>query len=82
MGDKLVHSRTPRFIFGNMNYFFYNDYDKDEVFKKMDELNLFDKLKDFKSFSKGDGKFKLKIVLFSLSPNMYYKLWKRLKNRI
>ena len=82
LGDKLVHSRTPRFIFGNMNYFFYNDYDKDEVFKKMDELNLFDKLKDFKSFSKGDGKFKLKIVLFSLSPNMYYKLWKRLKNRI
>ena len=82
LGDKLVHSRTPRFIFGNMNYFFYNDYDKDEVFKKMDELNLFDKLKDFKSFSKGDGKFKLKIVLFSLSPNMYYRLWKRLKNRI
>ena len=34
LGDKLVHSRTPRFIFGNMNYFFYNDYDKDEVFKK------------------------------------------------
>lgn len=82
LGEKLVHSRTPKFIFGNMNYFFYNDYDKDEVFKKMDELNLFGKLKDFKSFSKGDGKFKLKIVLFSLSPNMYYRLWKRLKNRI
>ena len=82
LGEKLVHSRTPRFIFGNMNYFFYNDYDKDEVFKKMEELDLFDKLKDFKTFSKGDWKFKLKVVLFSLSPDAYYKLWKSLKNRI
>ena len=48
----------------------------------MDELNLFEKLKDFKSFSKGDWKFKLKVVLFLLSPNVYYKLWKRFKNRI
>ena len=54
LGEKLVHSRTPKFIFGNMNYFFYNDYDKDEVFKKMEELDLFNKLKEFKSFSKGD----------------------------
>lgn len=82
VGEKLVYSRIPKFIFGNMNYFFYNDYDKDEVFKKMEELDLFDKLKDFKTFSKKDWKFKLKVVLFSLSPDMYYKLWKRFKNRI
>ena len=82
LGEKLVHSRTPKFIFGNMNYFFYNDYDKDEVFKKMEELDLFDKLNDFKTFSKGDWKFKLKVVLFLLSPDAYYELWKRLKNRI
>ena len=82
LANKLVHSRTPKFIFGNMIYFFYNDYDKDEVFKKMEELDLFDKLKDFKTFSKGDLKFKLKVIMFSLSPDVYYKIWKRLKNRI
>ena len=80
--DKLVHSRIPKFIFGNMNYFFYNDYDKDEVFKKMEELDLFNKLKYFKTFSKGDWKFMLKIDLFLLSPDAYYNLWKRFKNRI
>ena len=82
LSEKLIHSRIPKFIFGNMNYFFYNDYDKDEIFKKMDELDLFNKLKEFKVYSKGDWKFKLKMVLFSLSPNVYYKLWKRFKNRI
>lgn len=82
LGEKLVHSRIPKFIFGNMNYFFYNDYDKDEIFKKMDELNLFDKLKDFKTFSKGDWKFRIKVGLFLLSPDFYYRIWKRFKNRI
>ena len=82
LSQKLVHSRLPKFVFGNMNYFFYNDYDKDEIFKKMDELDLFNKLKEFKVYSKDDWKFKLKLVLFSLSPNVYYKLWKRFKNRI
>ena len=82
LSEKLIHSRIPKFIFGNMNYFFYNDYDKDEIFKKMDELDLFNKLKQFKVYSKEDWKFKLKVVLFSLSPNLYYKLWKRFKNRI
>ena len=82
LSEKLIHSRIPKFIFGNMNYFFYNDYDKDEIFKKMDELDLFKKLKQFKVYSKDDWKFKLKLVLFSLSPNVYYKLWKRFKNRI
>ena len=82
LSEKLIHSRIPKFVFGNMNYFFYNDYDKDEIFKKMDELDLFNKLKEFKVYSKDDWKFKLKLVLFSLSPNVYYKLWKRFKNRI
>ena len=82
LSEKLVHSRIPKFIFGNMNYFFYNNYDKDEIFKKMGELDLFNKLKEFKVYSNGDWKFKLKVVLFSLSPDVYYKLWKRFKNRI
>ena len=82
LGEKLIHSRVPKFIFGNMNYFFYNGYDKDEIFKKMDELDLFNKLKDFKVYSKEDWKFKFKIILFLLSPNVYYKLWKRFKNSI
>ena len=82
LSEKLIHSRIPKFIFGNMNYFFYNDYDKDEIFKKMDELDLFNKLKEFNVYSKEDWKFMLKLVLFSLSPNVYYKLWKRFKNRI
>lgn len=82
LGEKLVHSRIPKFIFGNMNYLFYIDYDKDEIFKKMYELNLFNKLKDFKIYSKEDWKFKLKIRLFLLSPEFYYTLWKMFKNRI
>ena len=82
LSEKLIHSRIPKFVFGNMNYFFYNDYDKDEIFKKMDELDLFNKLKEFNVYSKEDWKFKLKVVLFSLSPNVYYALWKRFKNRI
>ena len=82
LSQKLVHSRLPKFVFGNMNYFFYNDYDKDEIFKKMDELDLFNNLKEFNVYSKEDWKFKLKVVLFSLSPNVYYALWKRFKNRI
>lgn len=82
LSEKLIHSRIPKFVFGNMNYFFYNDYDKDEIFNKMDELDLFNKLKEFNVYSKEDWKFKLKVVLFSLSPNVYYTLWKRFKNRI
>lgn len=82
LSNLVIYSRIPRSIFGNMNYFFYNDYDKDEIFKKMDELDLFTKLKDFKVYSKGDWKFKLKINLFFLNPNIYYKLWRMFKNSI
>ena len=80
--DDLAHlvitSRIPKAIFGNMNYFFYNDYDFDEVLGKMKELDLLTKLSKYE----GDGKFKSKIKLFLLSPKLYYKTWKKLKNSI
>ena len=75
----LIHtSRIPRAIFGNMNYFFYNDYNFDDVMSKMKELDLFDKLSKFE----GDAKFSLKIKLFLLNPKLYYKMWKKFKNSI
>ena len=76
--DLIVTSRIPKAIFGNMNYFFYNSYDFDEVMEKMDELDFFDKLSKFE----GDFKFKLKIKLFLLNPKLYYKMWKTFKNSI
>ena len=77
--SQLVHtSRIPKAIFGNMNYFFYNDYDFDEVIQKMKDLDLFDKLSKFK----GDKKFGLKIKLFLLNPKLYYIMWKKFKNSI
>lgn len=78
LSDLITTSRIPRAIFGNMNYFFYNSYDFDEVIEKMKELDLFTKLSKFE----GDSKFKLKIRLFLLNPKIYYKVWKRLKNSI
>lgn len=78
LSELIITSRIPRAIFGNMNYFFYNDYDYDEVINKMNELNLFDKLANFK----GDRKFGLKIKLFIFNPKLYYKLWKKFKNSI
>ena len=76
---ELIHtSRIPKAIFGNMNYFFYNDYDYGEVIKKMKQLDLFEKLSKFK----GDKKFGLKIKLFLLNPKLYYILWKKFKNSI
>ena len=65
-----------------MNYFFYNDYNKDDIFRKMDELDLFNKLKQFKIYEKEDIKFYLKVKLFLINPDLYYKLWKKLKNKI
>lgn len=78
LSELIITSRIPKAIFGNMNYFFYNSYDFDEVMAKMKELNLFDKLSKFR----GDSKFKLKIKLFLLSPKIYYKVWKKFKNSI
>ena len=74
----IITSRIPKAIFGNMNYFFYNGYDFDEVINKMKELDLFNKLSRFE----GDSKFKLKIKLFLLNPKIYYNVWKKLKNSI
>ena len=76
--DLIVTSRIPRAIFANMNFFFYNGYDFDEVLGKMRELNLLEKLSKFQ----GDGKFKLKIRLFLSNPKLYYKIWRKLKNSI
>ena len=76
--DLIATSRIPRAIFGNMNFFFYNGYDFDEVLSKMKELNLLEKLSKFE----GDSKFKLKIKLFLLNPKLYYKIWRKLKNSI
>ena len=78
LADLITTSRIPKAIFGNMNYFFYNDYDFDEVIAKMKELDLFTKLSKFE----GDKKFKYKIKLFLLNPKVYYKSWKKLKNSI
>ncbi|WP_407415566.1 glycosyltransferase family 2 protein [Methanobrevibacter sp.] len=71
-------SRIPKAIFGNMNYFFYHNYDYDEVIKKMKDLDLFRKL----SYFKGDKKFSLKIKLFLLNPKLYYIMWRKFKNSI
>lgn len=76
---ELIHtSRIPRAIFGNMNFFFYHNYDFDDVIQRMKELNLFDKLSKFE----GDEKFALKIRLFLLNPKLYYIMWKKFKNSI
>ena len=76
--DMIITSRIPKAIFANMNFFFYNGYDFDEVMVKMKELDLFEKLSRFE----GDGKFKLKIKLFLLNPKLYYKMWRKFKNSI
>ncbi|MEE3489832.1 MAG: glycosyltransferase family A protein [Methanobrevibacter sp.] len=78
LANLVITSRIPKAIFGNMNYFFYNGYDFDRVLNKMKELDLLTKLSRYE----GDGKFKSKIRLFLLSPKIYYKTWKKLKNSI
>ncbi len=78
LANLIITSRIPKAIFGNMNYFFYNGYDFNEVINKMKELDLFDKLSKFE----GNIKFKLKIRLFLLNPRIYYNVWKKLKNSI
>ena len=78
LANLIITSRIPKAIFGNMNFFFHNGYDFDEVIAKMKELDLFEKLSRYQ----GDSKFKLKIRLFLLNPKMYYMTWMRLKNSI
>ena len=74
----ITTSRIPKAIFGNMNFFFNNGYDFDEVMGKMKELDLLTKLSRYE----GDSKFKLKIRLFLMNPKMYYKMWMKFKNSI
>lgn len=76
--DLITTSRIPKAIFGNMNFFFHNGYDFDEVMGKMREMDLLSKLSKYQ----GDGKFKLKVRLFLLNPKIYYKMWMKLKNSI
>ena len=78
LAELIITSRIPKAIFGNMNYFFVNGYDFDRVISKMKELDLLTKLSKYQ----GDSKFKSKIRLFLLSPKIYYKTWKKLKNSI
>ena len=78
LANLIITSRIPKAIFGNMNFFFYNGYDFDEVLAKMEELDLLTKLSKFE----GDSKFKNKIRLFLLNPKLYYKMWKKFKNSI
>ena len=74
----IVHSRIPKAIFGNMNYFFYSCYGFEDVMYVMEKKDLFSKLARFR----GDAKFNLKVRLFLLNPKLYYKLWFRFKNSI
>ena len=78
LADLIITSRIPKAIFGNMNYFFYNGYDFEEVIAKMKELDLLTKLSKYE----GDSKFKYKIRAFLLNPKIYYKTWKKFKNSI
>lgn len=78
LSSLIITSRIPKAIFGNMNFFFYNNYDFDEVINKMNDLDLLTKLAKFE----GDKKFKYKIKLFLLNPKLYYKSWKKFKNSI
>lgn len=78
LANLIITSRIPKAIFGNMNFFFHNGYDFDEVLGKMKELDLLNKLSRYQ----GDSKFKLKIRLFLLNPRVYYKTWMKLKNSI
>ena len=71
-------NRIPKAIFGNMLYFFVNDYEYNSVIAEMERLNLFSKLEKFE----GDTKFKFKTKLFLLNPKLYIKMWKRFKNSI
>lgn len=78
LADLVITSRIPKAIFGNMNFFFYNSYDYDDVIGKMKDLDLFSKLSKYQ----GDAKFKFKIKLFLLNPKLYYIMWKKFKNSI
>lgn len=78
LADLIKTNRIPKAIFGNLMYFFYHNYDYNQIMDKMNHLDLFSKLKNFK----GESKFSFKITLFLFNPKLYYKLWKRFKDGI
>lgn len=78
LADLIKTNRIPKAIFGNLMYFFYHNYDYNQIMDKMNHLDLFSKLKNFK----GESKFRFKINLFLFNPKLYYKLWKRFKDGI
>ena len=78
LADLIITSRIPKAIFGNMNFFFHEGYDFDDIMEKMDEDDLRRKLSRYE----GDLKFKIKIKLFLLNPKLYYMFWMKFKNRI
>ena len=79
LANMIIHSRVPKAIFGNMNYFFHSGYDFEEVIREMKKRDLFSKLKKYEG---PDKKFKFKLRLFLLNPKIYYKMWFRFKNSI
>ena len=78
LADLIKTNRIPKAIFGNLMYFFYHNYDYNQIMDNMNHLDLFSKLKNFK----GESKFSFKITLFLFNPKLYYKLWKRFKDGI
>ena len=79
LANLIIHSRIPKAIFGNMNYFFYSCYGFEDVMYVMKKKDLFSKLKRYDG---QDEKFRLKLRLFLLNPKLYYKMWFRFKNSI
>ncbi|MDL2246090.1 glycosyltransferase [Methanobrevibacter sp. OttesenSCG-928-K11] len=78
----IKYNRVPKAIFGNLMYFFYNNYDIKDIFNEMERLNLFSKLADFKMANFRDILFLIKTKVFLTNPTMYYKVWKTFKNSI
>lgn len=78
LADLIKTNRIPKAIFGNLMYFFYKNYDYLEIMDEMNQLKLFNKLKNFK----GESKFNFKIKLFLFNPKLYYKIWKKFKDDV
>lgn len=82
INELIFKNRIPKAIFGNLMFLFYEDYSYDIIMDKVNELGLLEKLKHFKVYTKKDRNFNFKTKLFLISPKMYYRFWKRFKNKI
>ncbi|MDO5848646.1 MAG: glycosyltransferase family 2 protein [Methanobrevibacter sp.] len=78
LAELIITNRIPKAIFGNLMYFFYHDYEFNQLMNVMKQLDLLIKLKNFK----GESKFRFKIKLFLLNPKLYYRAWKTFKDGI